>query len=227
MSYVPSSGITLQHFAVFQKVAQHFNRIIVVRNTNPKSTFWINQGYPPKPKKLEFLHTSDETGKVTILNEEEGRRARQEGYYVVDKDGIARRKPNEALQKRFPPGTADMNEAGQVIDPKSQRALVGDYDLMGVIDPEAKGRVIALHSSHGVEVSNRSNPDVNRVIDALNSFMDEPRVLHGPQDLYKGFRGGATAFLPNGLAVELSSEQKVKEFYATIGRETITGSYTA
>jgi hypothetical protein len=225
MSYVPSSGITIQHFAAFQRVAQQLNRIIVVRNTNSKSTFWINQGYPPKPKKLEFLHTSDRTGKVTVLNEEEARRVRQEGFYVVDKDGFARRKPNEALQKRFPCGTADMNEPGQVIDPNSQRALVGDYDLMGVIDPDAKGRVIALHSSHGMEVENRSNPDVNRVIDALNSQMDQPRVMHGPQDLYKGFRGACTAFMPNGLTWELSNEQKVKEFYASIGRETIAGSY--
>ena len=225
MSYLPGSGITLLHFSVFQKVAQQLNRIIVVRNTNTKSTFWINQGYPPKPKKLEFLHTSDKTGKVTVLNEDEARRVRQEGYYVIDKDGIARRKPNEALPRRFPSGTADMNEAGQVIDPNSQRALVGDYDLMGVIDPDAKGRVLTLHSSHGMELSNRSNPDVNRVIDALNSHMDQPRVLHGPQDLYRGFRGGCTAFLTNGLTCELNDEQKVKEFYAMIGRETITGTY--
>ncbi len=225
MTYVPSSGITTQHFAVFQRVAQQLNRIIVVRNTNTKSTFWIGQGYPPKPKNLEFLHTSDKTGKVTVVNEAEGQRVRQEGYYVIEKDGVARRKPNETLQKRFPFGTVDMNEPGQVIDPKSQKALVGDYDLMGVIDPDAKGRVIALHSSLGEEVQNRSNPDVNRVIGALNSQMDQPRVMHGPQDLYKGFRGPCTAFMPNGSVWELSDEQKVKEFYATIGRETITGSY--
>jgi hypothetical protein len=98
---------------------------------------------------------------------------------------------------------------------------------MGVIDPDARGRVIALHSSHGVEVENRSNPDVNQVIDALNRQMDQPRVMHGPQDLYKSFRGPCTAFMPNGSTWELNNEQKVKEFYAMIGRETIAGSYNA
>lgn len=225
MSYLASSGITQTHFAVFQSVAQQLNRIIVVRNTNTKSTMWIAQGYPPKPKNLEFLHTSDRTGKVTVKDEDEKRKARQAGFYVVDTDGLARRQPHEVLQKRFPFSTPEMNEPGQVIDPLRQRALVGDYDLMGVIDPDAKGRVLTLHSVNGVEVTNRSNPDVNRVIDALNKRMDQPRVMHGPQDLYKGFRGACTAFLPNGTVWELTTERAVRDFYDSIGRPTITGTH--
>jgi hypothetical protein len=225
MAYLPSSGITAAHFPVFQHVAQQLNRIIVVRNTNTKSTAWIAQGYPPKPKNLEFLHTSEKTGKVIVQDENEKRRVRQLGFYVIDADGIARRKPQEALEKKFPLNTLEMNEPGQVIDPLRKLALVGDYDLMGVIDPDAKGRVLTLHSVNGVEVSNRTNPDVDRVINALNSRMDQPRVMHGPQDLYKSFRGPCTAFLPNGTVRELSTEQKVREFYQSIGRTTITGTY--
>jgi len=226
MAYLSSSGITPAHFAIFQGVAQHLKRIIVVRNTNTKSTMWIAQGYPPKPKTLEFLHTSVRTGKVTVKDENEKRKARQEGFYVIDADGIARRQPHEALLKRFPFNTPEMNEPGQVIDPKRQQALVGDYDLMGVIDPDAKGRVLTLHSVNGVEVSNRTNPDVTRVIDTLNGRMDQPRVMHGPQDLYKSFRGACTAFMPNGMVWELTTEQKVREFYESIGRTTITGTYS-
>ena len=151
--------------------------------------------------------------------------ARREGFYVIDNDGVARRNPHDALQKTFPFNTPDMNEPGQVIHPKQQKALVGDYDLMGVIDPAAKGRVIALHSVGGVEVANRSNPDVARIINVLNGQMDQPRVMHGPQDLYKSFRGACTAFLPNGLAWELTTEQCVREFYEKIGRETSTGTF--
>jgi hypothetical protein len=225
MAYVPSSGMTLAHFAVFQRVAEKENRIIVVRNTNTKSTPWIQLGYPPKPKSLEPLHTSPKTGKVTATNEEERQRARREGFYIIESDGIARRRPHEALQKRFAFNTAEMNESGQVIHPQEQKALVGDYDLMGVIDPDAKGRVLTLHSVNGVAVENRTNPDVAAVIKLLNSQMDQPRVMHGPQDLYKSFRGPCTAFLPNGLVMELTTEQKVREFYELIGRETISGTY--
>jgi len=49
--------------------------------------------------------------------------------------------------------------------------------------------------------------------------------MHGPQDLYKGFKGACTAFLTNGEAVELKTEGEVKEFYSQIGRQTITGTY--
>lgn len=211
-AYRPSSGVTLTPFAIFQRVAQQQWRIIIVRNTNTKSTPWIAQGYPPKPKALEGLNTSHKTGKVTVRNESERQFARREGFYVIDNDGIARRNPDEALQKRFPFGTNEMNEPGQVIDPQQQRAIVGDYDLMAVIDPAAKGRTIALAYSYGKRVDNCTNPDVTRVINELNSQMDQKRVMHGPQDLYGSFKGPCTAFLTSGLTYELSTEQAVRLF---------------
>jgi len=227
MAYILSSGMTRAHFDVFQRVArkEDENCIIVVRNTNTKSTPWIQMGYPPKPKSLEPLHTSPKTGKVTATNEAERRMARREGFFVVDSDGIARLERDVAMLKRFPFNTTEMNEPGQVIHPQQMKALVGDYDLMGIIDPDAKGRVMVLHSVNGVTVENRSNPYVAAVINKLNSQMDQPRVMHGPQDLYKGFKGACTAFLPNGEPVELKTEGEVKEFYAQIGRQTISGTY--
>jgi hypothetical protein len=201
-------------------------RIIVVRNTNTRSTFWIDKGYPPKPKVLEALHTAENTGKVVARNASERAAARAAGFYVIDEDGTARRNKGESLTKKFPFNTADQNAPGQVIDPKTQLALVGDYDLMGVIDPNATGRVIALAASDGVLVDNRTNPDVDRVIDRLNALIGEKRVMHGPQDLYKSFRGACTVFLPDGSAEELATEQKVREFYDKIGRQTISGTYS-
>jgi hypothetical protein len=224
--YLPSSGITAAHFLVFQRVARGKPpRVIVVRNTNTKSTPWIDKGYPPKPKVLEPLHTAETTGKVTATNDAERVIARSGGFYVIDEDGIARRNPADALGKKFPSSTPDQNAPGQVIDPVSQLAFVGDYDLMGVIDPNATGRVITMVSSGGLPVENRTNPDVTRVINELNAQMDKPRVMHGPQDLYKSFRGGCTAFLPDGSVEDLSTEQKVREFYQKMNRQTITGKY--
>lgn len=226
MTYVPASGITPAHFGVFQRVASQLNRIIIVRNTNTKSTHWIELGYPPKPKSLEALHTSDKTGKVTALNESERQLARMHGFYVLEADGLARRSRTEALIKRFPMNTPDMNEPGQVIHPQQHKALVGDYDLQAVIDPAAKGRIIALATTnYGEAVANRTNPDVDRVIQALNAGMDQPRVMHGPHDLYKSFKGACTAFMPNGLAHQLTTESAVREFYDLIGRQTMEGSY--
>jgi hypothetical protein len=49
--------------------------------------------------------------------------------------------------------------------------------------------------------------------------------MHGPQDLYKSFRGGCTAFLTDGSGKELLTEQKVREFYGNMNRQTITGAY--
>ncbi|HXA56945.1 MAG TPA: hypothetical protein VNU84_05875 [Candidatus Acidoferrum sp.] len=226
-AYLPSSGITAAHFRVFQTVASRPTRprIIVVRNTNIKSTPWIDKGYPPKPKVLEPLHTDEKTGKVTATDVAQIAMARSSGFYVIDQDGVARRNPADALSKRFPFNTADVNALGQVIEPGSQLAFVGDYDLMGVIDPKATGRTITLVASNGIPVENRSNPDVAQTINDLNALMDRPRVMHGPQDLYKSFRGGCTAFLPDSNVEELLTEAKVREFYEKIKRQTITGSY--
>jgi hypothetical protein len=226
-AYLHSSGITRAHFQVFQTVARRLSRIIVVRNTNTKSTFWIEKGYPPKPKVLEALHTADATGKVTAKNASERDLARAVGFYVIDDDGIARRNKGEALAKKFPFKTLDQNAAGQVIDPKSQLSFVGDYDLMGVVDPKATGRVITLVASNGMPVENRTNPDVDRVINELNMSIGDKRVMHGPQDLYRSFRGACTAFMADGEVEELNTEQNVREFYAALGRQTITGTYSS
>ena len=42
-------GIARAHFEVFKQVARESNRTILVRLTNPRSTPWIERGYPPKP----------------------------------------------------------------------------------------------------------------------------------------------------------------------------------
>jgi hypothetical protein len=130
-----------QHFEQFQFVADHSQLIVIVRNTNPKSKFWIERGYPPKPKEIK-CHTSKRTGKVTAVSSEEVSAWRAANFYVIDADGVARRGPNDALPSRFPFGTAEKNEQGQVIDPKKNKALVGDYDLMAWLIPGRKAAIL-------------------------------------------------------------------------------------
>ncbi len=213
------------HFASFQAAAEELGLIVVVRNTNPRSKTWIERGYPPKPMTIK-CHTSKKTGKVTAVNAAEIAACRAAGYYVIDSDGVARRKPNEALQGKFPFGTPEMNEAGQVIDGPQRKALVGDYDLMGVIDPAAPGRNLVLVSSNGVKMNNLMSPDVEKARMAVNRRLDQPRVMHGAQDQFGDFPdGGASAFLPNGLVWELKDGQSIRGFYDLIKRQPITGSY--
>src|ERR1700734_2988657 len=87
--YLPSSGMTQAHFEVFRSVAKQLQHIIVVRDTNTQSTYWIGRAYPPKPKKLEALKTSPHTAVVTAKSPFEKEVALSKGFYVVDKDGFA------------------------------------------------------------------------------------------------------------------------------------------
>lgn len=148
---------------------------------------------------------------------------------MVERDNIARR----VVPQNGKPVTQELRlrnafwklEPGQVIDPEVQKPLVGDYDLMAVIDPRSPGRNIALVASEGNTLNDVNSPIVRNFSDKVNAKMDRPRVLHGAQDQYAGFRGGATVFLPDGRAFFLPDADAVKEFYELIGRPTIKGSY--
>jgi hypothetical protein len=61
------------------------------------------------------------------------------------------------------------------------------------------------------------------MIDALNRRMDQPRVMHGPQDLCKSFSCACTAFLPNGTVWESAMERAVRDFYGSVRWPTVTG----
>jgi hypothetical protein len=223
--YLPSTGMPPDHFTSFQAAAQELGLIIIVRNTNQKSRQWIEKGYPPKPMTIK-CHTSSKTGKVTATTPAEVAQCRAAGFYVLDSDGVARRARNDALPMQFPFNTPEMNEEGQVIDPVQKKALVGDYDLMGVVDPAAPGRNLVLVASNGIRMSNLISPDVEKARAAVNRRLDQPRVMHGAQDQFGGFvESGAAAFFPNGLVWELKDGESVRGFYDLIKRQPITGSY--
>jgi hypothetical protein len=218
------SGMKESHFRIFQRVARDENLIVAVRNTNVKSVQWIEKKCPPKPKPLEPIHTDPVTGIVTAVGKEPIKLAHDAGFYVVDANGIARNAAGAELKLAPVPGWKP--KPGEVIHPTQAKPIVGDYDLMGVIDPKNKGQVIAgVPKEKG---GNWSNPQVDkvkaRVNDLLRAEGDQPRVMHGSQDLYGKFKdGGVTVFMPDGQVLSYVTD---REFYAEIGRETIKGSYT-
>ncbi len=213
-------GMTPAHYRIFQQVARLQNRIIAVRNTNPLSTKWIELGYPGKPITIK-AHTSKTTGIVTTANAAEKQAARTFNYYVVDADGIARNASGQAL--KLPARTDWPLETGQVIDGRSLKPLVGDYDLLGVIDPTARGRNIVLATDRGETLLNWSGPENERVATAVNQMMDQPRVLHGAHDGFAdvGSAGPSTVFFPDGFVLDLPTPEAVAQFYRSIGRQPI------
>jgi hypothetical protein len=213
-------GMTPTHFRVFQLIARLQNRIIGVRNTNPLSTRWIELGYPAKPM-LVKAHTSDKTGIVTAVNASEIKAARDVGYYVIDADGIPRNAAGQSLSFNRPPEWP--LEPGQVIHPSQHRPLVGDYDLLGVIDPSAPGRNIVEAAANGKVLMNWSNPETRRMAGALNRLMDQPRVLHGAYDGYADVASAKASqiFFPDGTVLQLSTSEAVALFYQRIGRQPI------
>lgn len=214
-------GLSAKHFAVFQEVAQEMKMIIGVRFTNPKSTQWIERGFPPKPIEIK-IKTSKTTGIVTALNEVEVTTAKNKGFFVVGEDGVARNGAGAELKLDKAEWPV---EKGQVIHPTQQKPLVGDYDLAGVIDPNAKGRNIQLAASDGEIMQDWNNPTTKKVAAELNSRMDQPRVMHGAHDGFFEEPGDAVFFMPDGSIVELDTAEKVRAFYQGMGRATIRGSY--
>jgi hypothetical protein len=243
-AFIKESGMLEAHFAVFQDVARSMaaqgkHMVILVRDTNLASTRLISMHCPGKPLWMKF-HTSPKTGVVTATAPGEFQLAYANAHYVVTdaargiairplvRNGIPVRKGGKPvfeelkIQNRF-----WALERGQVIDPKSLKPVVGDYDLMGVVllkNPGQQAALVAKEAIPGVkgavQVSDMSSPLVRDVQRTINGKLDMPRVLHSAQDQFGGYRGPATAFLPDGSAIRLKSEAEVKEFYNMLKRKT-------
>jgi hypothetical protein len=215
-------GMTSGHYHAFTTAARRTNRIIVVRNSNPASTQWIEQGYPAKPLGIN-AKTSADLGIVTASNAAEAAEARGKGFFVIDADGIARNASGQELKFASKPQWTV--RPGQVIHPERRKPLVADYDMLGVINPDAKGRNVSLAASDGKILKDWSNPDTRRVAETVNNLLDQPRVLHGAHDARFALpdKGGAQVFFPDGTTRDLQTPQDVATFYQEIGRKPVAG----
>jgi hypothetical protein len=225
-AYVRKSGIPLTHFKAFQEAARETKLIVLVRNGKESAIPLIERGCPGKPKIFEPFNTNERTGILTAATEDDKQLVYKTNYILVNEDRIAtRRLANGSLESVKLKEVFWQLEPGQVIDPAVMKPVVGDYDLMGVFSPTAPGRNLTLVSSHGVPRENRTSPVVEELTQTVNRKFDRPRVLHGAQDQYAGFRKGATAFFPDGTVQYMETEAEVKAFYGSVGRQPITGSY--
>ena len=238
---IKASGITPTHFEVFERVAQQENLIIAVRNTNPKSTPLIARGFPAKPMAIK-AKTSKKNGIVTIeeglsshpdgnvmklkhkttKGQEHLDAALDNGYAVVDPLGVPRTKDGRVLALPQRPGW-DL-KPGQIIDTRRKKPLVGDYDLLGVIDPDNPSRNLALAVDNKVLLENWTNPRTKQVAAKINGQLDQPRVMHGGHDQYGKARldlsdaDGSTVFMPNGEIIPLRTGEDVTAFYKGLNR---------
>lgn len=222
-------GMTNKHFNAFIEAAKETRLIVAVRNTNRLSTPLIERGFPPKPMQIK-IKTSKTTGIVTAANPKDVDEAFAGGFHVVDAHGVIRNAAGEAIKL---PVSADWPlESGQVIHPTQLKPLVGDYDLLSVIDPNAPGRNLVLAASDGQILDNWSNPLIKRVAEAVNQRLDQARVMHGAHD---GFRkgspdfsdlnDGATVFFPDGTTSNLASPSEIRAFFRAMNRKTVSDEH--
>lgn len=234
--YTAESGMTRGHFEVFRAVAQKEGNhaVISVRLGKPAAIPYIEAGCPGKPPALKFK-SNPKTGLLTATEAGHITEAHRHGYFVVDEALVAKR------IVRGPDGREQVEELalhnpfwrlekGQVIDPRLRKPVVGDYDLMGVIDLRSPGRNMMLVGSNAKAVQNPISPEVKRVMNAVNERMDQNRVLHAAQDQFLdlkdgGFQGGVINFYGDGTVEILRTQSEVEVFYRRIGRETIIGGY--
>jgi len=235
------AGLPEGHLKIAIELAGKQNVMVIFRTTNPRGVQHIMNGHPPKGKDLIALNTDKITGKVTARTSKQWRIAAKKGYYILHKDGFAYNRGGKRLTgadgrpKKF-----DMrekgnfnemtNRSGQVIDPKTRKSVVGDYDLQDVIQPHSQGRNLALvPESVGQNVS---NPIVNRFGNAFNQRLraqgDVNRIVHGADAQFMqyrhfrngAFKGDAIGVMPDGRVVYLSQSGLAK-FYKSIGRSRL------
>lgn len=237
------SGLPEAHMKIALELAAQQKVMVIFRTTNPRGVQHILTGHPPKGKDLIALNTDKITGKVTAKTSKQWRiamRAKKK-YHILQKDGYAYNRHGQRLTG--PDGRPlqfDMqakgkfgeltNRPGQVIDPATRKAVVGDYDLQDVIQPHSPGRnLAAVPEAVG---DNVSNPIIDRFAKAFNSQLqargDTSRIVHGADAQFmqyrhfrkNAFKGDAIGILPDGRVVHLS-EAGLGNFYKSIGRSRL------
>jgi hypothetical protein len=242
-----TTGMPAKHLSHAIEAAKELNRVVLLRTTNPRSVQHILNGHPPKGKDLMALNTSKETGKVTAATTEQGKIAEAAGYYILRRNGRAYNtsgKGESGVVLRDANGNPvqfDMtakgkfgettNQPGQVIDPKTRKAVVGDYDMQDVIDPSAPGRNLA--AVPGAKGANVTNPLVSQFAKRFNAKLqadgDTARIVHGADAQFMQykmygrldpFKGDVIGIMPDGRVFYLKAGQ-VAEFYRSIGRSRL------
>jgi hypothetical protein len=231
--YQAVMGVPEEHFTKMVEAAQETKSIAVFRSNKSAAIPLIRKGAHPKAKYFNAFKSSRETGVLTALEQSHIDTAYEHGYFVVDKDLVARRLKGgkmEELQLKDPFWKV---EKGQVIGADG-KPVVGDYDLLAVLPEKSPGRNIAEVADGAYPDSlehDWAGPDTKKYAEALNSKLDQPRVLHGAQDQFQHSKfGGLTddtayAVYGDGSVAILEGRQQQEAFFKSYRRQTAMGSY--
>lgn len=225
-------GIPKKHFDAMVEAAKETDTILIFRANKQAAVELIEQGCPGKPFIFKFK-TSDRTGVLTAATDAEIKLARDNGYFVVDVDGVARRTINGTVEELPLKDAFWKVEKGQVIDPDLGKPVVGDYDLLGVAPMKSKGSNLAEVPKDPVK-GDWSGPYRDKAADTLNSKFKalgdkKDRILHGAQDQSKMGLTDDTAYaiFPDGNVHIMEGRAAQEKFWKAIGREPGTGNYNA
>ena len=220
------AGMVLSDAKIIAEVVRSQRKIILVRFTNRASTKWLAKGFPAKPISIKAKTNAD--GFVIARTPVDVAKADKAGYFIVGDDLI----PRNAVGQRvdLPAKTEWPLQPGQIIDPATKKPLVGDYDLMGVVDPSSPGQNISAANPFG----DQTNPIVSRIRGLINQKIGNERVMHGAHDNFGSIESavskagdGVIAFMDDGTVRALSGVDEVKGFYRNelAGRQPATGRY--
>ena len=227
-------GIPKSHFDDMVKAAKETEVVAIFRANKKEAMTLIEKGSPGKPMFFKFK-SNPKTGVLTAETAEDIAKVREHGYFLVEADGIARKRVMvagkevvEELPLKNPYWTV---KPGQVIDPALKKPVVGDYDLLGVAPLKSPGSSVA-GVPQDVAGGNWTGPWVEKYAEAANrrfvgrAGRNPPRVLHGAQDQYQGiakYQGltddTAYAVFPDGRTVILKGREEQQAFYDAIGRK--------
>lgn len=226
--YDARMGIPEEHLGKMIEAAKEKQVIAVFRANKSAAIPLIRDGAVPKGKYFTFK-SSPKTGVLMATEPQHVGTAYAHNFFVVEADGVARRTvrgATEELRLQNPSWTV---EKGQVIAPNG-KPVVGDYDLLGVLPLESPGRNLAAVPGDTL-TGDWVGPDVERYAQAVNSRLDQPRVLHGAQDQFHHQQyGGLTndvayAVYPDGSVFVMEGRAAQENFYKAYGRQHAMGSY--
>jgi len=233
------SGIPNEHLEYAKQIANEQDVVALFRTTNPRGVQHIQNGHPPKGKDLIALNTDKTSGKVTAKTKDQAKVAHGRGYYLLANDGYAyakgwktRLKGPDGNDLKFDMNAKGQfgeltNRAGQVIEPKTRKAVVGDYDLQDVIPVNAQTRNLAAVPE--ATTGDVMGPSADKFSSEFNARLQGEggagRVVHGADAQFmqyatyrkQAFKGDVIGVLPNGDVVFIP-EAEVAAFYKTIGR---------
>jgi hypothetical protein len=226
----PGMGIPAKHFDAMVAAADETKCILIFRANKATALPLIERGAPGKPFFFKFK-SDPQTGILTATEKAHFEVVYKHGYYTMHDHQMARRivmrNGRESVEMIRIENPFWQVKPGQVIDPKLHKPVVGDYDMLGAVPVKSTGSNVSLVPKDPIN-GDWSGPVVERAAKAVNSRLDQPRVLHGAQDQHMSMGlsdDAAYAVFPDGSVHMMADKAAQEAFYKQLGRQTGAGAY--